>query len=220
VIDQGLCKHCGECSDFCQYNALAAFPHRTVVYPELCRACGGCAKICPEGAIRERERLVGEVHLGQAGDIGFIGGEMRLREIATVPVIRAVRQRSQQAEIAILDAPPGTACPMVASIRGADAVLLVTDPTPFALHDVRLAADVVHALGLRAGVVVNRAGVGGEHKVEEVCRQTNLPIWGWIPDDRRIAESYSEGNLIPESAPKAMAAVQRLAGVIKDVVLT
>ncbi len=219
VIDYSLCQHCGECSAFCEFNAIAALPRGTIVYPELCRGCGGCLQVCPRGAVTEQLRRVGEVRFGRADRAGYAAGELVVREIATIPVIRAVRKKTGGAELAVLDAPPGTACPMVATVRGADAVLLVTDPTPFALHDLRLAADVVRALHLRAGVVINRASLGRDRNVEKYCKEANLPIWGRIPDDRRVAEAYSEGRLIPDSARPARRAIEELAETIEDLVL-
>lgn len=217
-IDHRLCEHCGKCSEFCQYSALVSMPRQTIVYPEMCRGCGGCKDICPAGAISEVERQVGTVQLGMAGSISFVHGELRVREIATVPMVRAVRRQANGAELVILDAPPGTSCPMVASVRGVDAVLLVTDPTPFALHDLKLTVEVIRELELRAGVVLNRAALA-DAKVEEYCDLAELPIWGRIPDDRRIAEAYSEGEMPYEAVPAMRDSVDALAETIEREVM-
>ena len=204
------CQHGGECSDFCAYQALAALPDKTIVYPEMCHSCGGCARLCPTGAIREVEHRIGTVTVGKADAVDFVQGEMLVRETATVPMIRAVRKQMATEGLAILDAPPGTTCPMVASVRGVDAVLLVTDPTPFGLHDLKLAVEALQELSLPAAVLLNRSGLG-DQRVEEYCESARLPIWGRIPDDRAIAEAYSRGANLYEETPVMREAMDKLA---------
>ncbi len=200
-VDESLCDGCGECGRACQYHAIVSFGAKPLVFPEMCHGCGGCARVCPRKAIREVERRIGVIETDRAGNITLIQGRLDVGEAMAPPLIRAVKAHLQNGLPAILDAPPGTSCPVIAAIRGADLVLLVTEPTPFGLHDLRLAVEMVRALGIPFGVVVNRVGIGDD-RVHVYCREGKIPVLLEIPDDRRIAESYSRGELIVESLPE------------------
>lgn len=200
-VDEFLCDGCGECSRFCEYHAIVSFGATPLIFPEMCHGCGGCAKVCPPKAIREVEKRIGVVETRHAGNITLIQGRLDVGVATTPPLIRAVKARQRNGVHAILDAPPGTSCPVIATLRGADLVVLVTEPTPFGLHDLRLAVDMVRALGIPFGVVINRVGIGDE-RVHAFCREENIPFLLEIPDDRRIAEAYSRGRLIVEALPE------------------
>jgi MinD superfamily P-loop ATPase len=193
-IDESVCTHCGECSGVCAFHALATTPNRVLVFPELCRGCGGCARVCPAGAITEVSRPVGTISQGTAGNIRITQGTLNAGEIATVRLVRAVRATEVAAEVVIVDCPPGTNCPVVTAVDGAHFVVLVTEPTPFGLNDLRLAAEMVANLGLRTGVVINR-DEPGDDRIDRFCKSSGLPIIGRIKDDRRVAEVYSRGDL-------------------------
>jgi MinD superfamily P-loop ATPase len=193
AVDESVCNHCGECSAACRFHAIAATATRVLVFPEICHGCGGCVRACPEGAISERARAIGEIEEGVAGAIRFTHGMLRAGETATVPLIRAVRRRESAAEVVIVDCPPGASCPAVAAVEGADRVVLVTEPTPFGLHDLAVAIDMTRRLGLRAGVVINRDGLG-DGRIDSFCASAGIPILGRIADDRRVAEVYSGGE--------------------------
>jgi MinD superfamily P-loop ATPase len=152
-------------------------------------------------AIHEVERRIGVIDTIHAGNITLIQGRLDVGEAMAPPLIRSVKSRLQNGGPSILDAPPGTSCPVITTIRGADFVVLVTEPTPFGLHDLKLAVDMVRELGIPFGVVVNRVGIGDE-RVHSFCREENIPILLEIPDDRRIAEAYSRGRLIVEALPE------------------
>lgn len=200
-VDESLCDACGECSRFCEYHALVSFGTKPLFFPEMCHGCGGCAKVCPRKAIRERDHRIGLVETMQAGNITLVTGRLDVGVAMAPPLIRAVKARWQDGLPAILDAPPGTSCPVIATLRDADAVVLVTEPTPFGLNDLRLAVDMVRELGIRFGVVINRVGVGDD-RVHVFCREQDIPILLEIPDDRRIAETYSRGELVVEALPE------------------
>jgi MinD superfamily P-loop ATPase len=200
-IDPTRCKACGECSRFCQYNAVAALPTGPLVFPELCHGCGGCGRVCPNNAIRERGQRIGVVEILEAGHVTLIQGRLDVGVAMAPPLIRAVRARQQQGVPVILDSPPGTSCPVIAALCGAQAVILVTEPTPFGLHDLTLAVAMVRALHLPFGVVVNRAGVGDE-RVQRFCQAEGIPLLLEIPDDRRIAEAYSCGTPVVRALPE------------------
>ncbi len=217
VVDEAACTACGECAEMCQYNAIVSLKTRPLVFPELCHGCGGCTLVCPEGAITEEDREVGVVETGRAGPIAFVQGRMNLGEPMAPPLIRAVKRHIEADEVNLLDCPPGTACPMITAVRGTDFVLLVTEPTPFGLHDLTLAVDTVRMLGIPFGVVVNRVGVGDD-RVHRYCAEESVPVLMEIPDDRRIAEAYSRGELAIDVAHDLREAFVRLFETVSETV--
>jgi MinD superfamily P-loop ATPase len=211
VIDESVCDHCGECSAFCRFHALATTARRVLVFPKLCRGCGGCALVCPKGAISETPRSIGQVAEGSAGAIRFTQGTLNTGEIATVHLIQAVRCRESAAEVVIVDSPPGTGCPVVAAVEGADWVVLVTEPTPFGLNDLSLAEEMTRQLGLRTAVVINRDG-SGDDRIDRFCASAGIPVIGRIADDRRVAEAYSRGDLPLASLASFRGEIEAIAG--------
>lgn len=200
-VDETLCDGCGECSAFCQFNAIATYGQTALVFPEMCHGCGGCRMVCPQHAIDEVDKRVGVVETLRAGEITLIQGRLDVGVAMAPPLIGAVKARMQPEVPAILDAPPGTSCPVIATLRGCDFVVLVTEPTPFGLHDLALAVGMVRELGLPFGVVVNRMGVGDD-RVHRYCGEQGVPILLEVPDDRRIAQAYSRGALIVDALPE------------------
>jgi MinD superfamily P-loop ATPase len=200
-VDETLCDGCGECSKFCEYHAIVILGKTPLIFPEMCHGCGGCAMVCPPKAIMEVGRRIGVVKTRAAENITLIGGRLDVGVAMAPPLIREVKKRLQNNLPAILDAPPGTSCPVITTLRGSDFIVLVTEPTPFGLHDLKLAVVVVRELGIPFGVVVNRVGIGDD-RVHAFCREENIPILLEIPDDRRIAEAYSKGRLIVEALPE------------------
>ncbi len=205
-VDLSKCTYCVRCAKVCRYNAIAVVRRQVLVFPELCHGCGSCLLNCPEGAIRETERIMGVVEQGHAhGGIRFAQGVLNVGEAMPGPIIRQLKRQAvpqdRQSSLVILDAPPGTACPVVETMHGADMVLMVTEPTPFGLHDLRLAVQVARdELGLPVAVVINRDGIG-DKEVERYCHSQDLPLWMRIPMDRRIAEAYAEGQAIVAVLP-------------------
>ena len=205
-VDESKCTYCGRCAEVCQYSAIAVVAQKVLVFPELCHGCGSCTLNCPTGAISEVLDVMGTIERGHAGPVEFAHGTMDVGEAMAVPIIHQLKEWVITPETdgrpVILDAPPGTACPVVEAMRGADMVLMVTEPTPFGLHDLRLAVQVARdELGLPVGVVINRDGVGDEG-VEEYCAAEDIPILMRLPLDRRIAIAYSEGTTIVEALPE------------------
>jgi len=205
-VDFDKCTYCGRCAEVCVYHAIAVVGQNVLVFPELCHGCGSCTLNCPEGAIHEVLKVTGVIEQGQAGAISFAHGILNVGEAMAVPVIRQLKRwaipEDTADQVVILDAPPGTSCPVVESLRGADFALMVTEPTPFGLHDLRLAVEVARdELGLPVGVVINRDGVG-DTGVDEYCAAEGIPILMRIPYDRRIAEAYSEGVPLVEALPE------------------
>ena len=192
VVNEELCDHCGKCGEFCQYNAIFVGSEKVLIFPELCLSCGGCALVCPKKAISEEERRIGAVKSGVAGDLELVYGELEVGEPMAVPIIKAVKRRTGTGKNVILDSPPGTSCPVIETVKESDFCVLVTEPTPFGLHDLKIAVQVLEDMKIAFGVVVNRAGIG-DKKVYEYCEEKNIPILLEIPYQRRIAELYSRG---------------------------
>lgn len=200
VVDPARCTHCGLCSRACRFGAIACVGQQTLVFTELCHACGGCMLVCPEDAIREEFKTIGRLRVGASGAVQFVEGVLNVGEAMSPPAIRAVKQAARDVELTILDCPPGTSCPVIESVRGCDLLLLVTEPTPFGLHDLKLAVEMARVLRLKFGVVVNRADAG-DREVWEYCRRQRIDVLAEIPDDRGVAEAYSRGEVAAESAP-------------------
>ncbi|WP_136795634.1 ATP-binding protein [Desulfosediminicola ganghwensis] len=194
-IDGERCSGCRKCADICRYSAITVVGGKVLVFPALCHACGGCLEVCEDGAIMEGKREIGVLEAGQSKETGFIHGRLRIGEAMAPPLIRAVRLKADESIDNIIDAPPGTSCPVIASMRGVDFVVLVTEPTPFGLHDLKLAVEGVKVLGIQCGLVINRADLGDD-KVQEYARREGLPILLEIPFDRKIAEAYSRGQML------------------------
>lgn len=213
VIDGERCTACGACSSFCQYRALATISDRVLIFEELCHGCGGCTLVCGENAIRERPRELGTVETGatvtreSGAVVEFIHGKLNVKEAQAVPIIKAVKRRVPDRGISIVDAPPGTSCPMVEAVRGSDLVLLVTEPTPFGLHDLGIAVRTVRELDMRLAVIINRADIGDD-RVRRYCEREKIEIIAEIPHSREIAEAYSRGKLLTERVESFTARVQ------------
>ncbi|HUV87635.1 MAG TPA: ATP-binding protein [bacterium] len=201
AFTRGRCDFCGRCGEVCRFNAVAALKDDVLIFPELCHSCGGCWEICPRGALKPVPRVIGEIRKGSARGIEFVEGRLTVGERTSVPIIREVKRQAAKDGLTVADAPPGTACPMVAAARDSDFVLLVTEPTPFGLYDLELAVAVVRELGLRCGVFVNRAGEG-EEDLRAYCASEGLEILGTLPDDRRVAEVYAGAGLIVDELPE------------------
>jgi len=200
-IDDELCTGCKKCAEICRFRALTVVSGKVLVFPELCHSCGGCVEVCEEGAVGDGSRELGRVESGTAGDILFSHGRLRVGEAMSPPLIQKVRSIESNNGITIIDAPPGTSCPVIAAIKGADSVLMVTEPTPFGLHDLKLGVEAIKILGIPCGLVINRSDIG-DNGVRDFAAAEDIPVLLEIPFDRRIAEAYSTGKLIIEVQPE------------------
>jgi MinD superfamily P-loop ATPase len=199
-VDESKCTGCGKCGEICQYSAIVCLYKTVLTFSELCHGCGGCTYVCPEGAISEVPREVGIVEEGAADGVRFVHGRLRIGEAMSPPLIREVKRRIPIDGIAIVDAPPGTSCPVIEALKGADYVVLVTEPTPFGLNDLELAVGMVRELGLPMGVVINRSDVGDD-RVKDYCEQESIDVLAEIPVDRKVAEAYSRGEMAVDAVP-------------------
>jgi MinD superfamily P-loop ATPase len=221
-VDATRCTGCGKCAEVCQYHAIAVLGKRTLVFSQLCHGCGSCTLICPEKAISEEPHAIGVLEAGAAErDVPFAHGLLDVGEPMATPVIRQLKRWAVPADgrVVILDAPPGTSCPVVEAVRGADYLLLVTEPTPFGLHDLRLAAEVAVELGIPAGVIINRDGIGDD-AVEAFCAGAGLPVLMRIPFERAIAEGIAQGRSLveihPEYVPRFRAMIAAIATQVRS----
>ncbi len=200
-VDTELCNGCGKCGQLCQYSAIISLKEIVITFEQLCHSCGGCMLVCPTGAITEKQKEIGFADIGTANGVKFGQGRLKIGDIHTPPLIKKVKANAFQEGIVIIDAPPGTSCPVIEAVKGSDFVLLVTEPTPFGLNDLKLAVGMVRELKIPFAVIVNRSDVGDE-QVYQYCDQEDIEIVLNIPDDRRIAEAYSVGKMIVGVLPE------------------
>ena len=202
VIDEEACISCGKCAEICQYKAIVMIAEKPLVFPEMCHDCGGCFLVCPAEAVTLTDRSIGVVEQGHADAVDFVHGRLDIGQVMSPPLIRAVkRHKPDDDTIVVVDSPPGTSCPVIESVRGADFAVLVTEPTPFGLHDLTLAVEMLEELDIPYGVFINRADIGTD-ETRLYCEKRCIPVLAMLPDDRRIAEAYSRGEIIYGSIPK------------------
>lgn len=199
-VNTDICTNCGLCSEFCEFNAIVNVKESILIFSELCHGCGGCLMICPTQALKETSREIGKVQEGIINNLNLVHGVMRIGEAMSPPLIKKVKEQGTKNDISIIDCPPGTSCPMIQAVRGADFVLLVTEPTPFGLSDLKLAVETIRQLNLPFAVCINRSTIGNE-KVQNYCKEEKIPIILEIPEETKIAQAYSQGKIFLESLP-------------------
>lgn len=200
-IDQSKCNSCGRCKEVCEYNAIAVLKEKVLVFPELCHSCGACKYFCPQGAIEEVDREIGVIEKGRKEDLLFTHGKLHIGQVMAPPLIRRVKKYIHPDRLNIIDAPPGTSCPVVEAVRGSDFSILVTEPTPFGLNDLSLAVQVLKKMRIPFGVVINRSDLGDKH-TDAYCVKEDIPVLIRIPFRKEIAVAYSQGVPIVEALPE------------------
>ncbi|MFH1387492.1 MAG: ATP-binding protein [bacterium] len=209
VVDESDCDYCGQCAEVCEYHAMVVAKNKVLIFPELCHSCGACALLCPKQAIKEKEREIGRIETGKRDDLQFVQGCLNVGETMAPPLIRQVKTHLDPARTVIIDAPPGTSCPVIAAVKGSDFCLLVTEPTPFGLNDLILAVEVLRQLKIPFGVVINRSDLGN-NKTEEYCASENIPVLMRIPFKKEIAQAYSKGETLIKILPEYKQKFQEL----------
>jgi MinD superfamily P-loop ATPase len=216
-VDLNRCTACGACDEICRFSAIVQMGKAVLTFPEMCHSCEGCLMVCPEQAISEGTRELGELIRGLAGPIELVYGSLRVGEAMSPPLINRVKKEIDVRMINIIDAPPGTSCPVISALTGADFVLLVTEPTPFGLNDLKLAVETVRAMKLPFGIVINRCDSGTD-ETEEYAGREGIPILLKIPDRREIAENYSRGVMMCQAIPEMKQQFRQLMADIQQII--
>jgi len=199
-VDFDKCTYCGKCGEVCQFSAIVVIRQSVVTFPELCHGCGACSGLCPENAITEVGKRLGLLEIGESNGIRFIHGILEVSEAMSPPLIRAVKKEANGG-LVIRDAPPGTSCPTIEAVNGSDFCILVTEPTPFGLNDLKLAVGMLRTLKIPFGVIVNRSDIG-DNAVFDYCRHEEIPILMRVLMDRDLAVAYSNGIPLVEMRPE------------------
>ncbi len=218
--DKGKCISCGKCVEYCRFNAMIKLDKIIMVLPELCHSCFACSELCPVQALPMQPLPMGFLQEFQVGALSFVESKLNIGVEQAVPLINQTlnyaAQLKLQPEISILDCPPGTSCPVIAATRDADFVLLVTEPTPFGLYDLKLAIGTMRELGKPMAVVVNRYGIGNDD-VLDYCAGEQIPVWARIPNLRSIAELYSRGEMLYDKVPEIKSALDTILGKLSQI---
>jgi len=200
-VEISKCDGCGKCGEVCAYNAIAVINKKVLIFPELCHGCGSCSYFCPQQAIKERDKEIGFVETGKKENLTFVHGMLNIGETMAPPLIREVKKHILPGKTNIIDAPPGTSCPVITAVQRSDFCLLVTEPTPFGLNDLILAVEVLRKIKIPFGVVINREGLG-DSKTDDYCRRENISVLMRIPFRKEIASAYSKGISIVKALPE------------------
>jgi len=194
VIDYDKCNNCGECIEFCQFNCLATIQGKTVVFPEMCHSCGGCALVCSKNAISYEDFPLGEILYND----NFMMGRMKIGEAISPMLIKQLYKKLDKLNTdkdVLIDTPPGTSCPVMMAVYPADYILLVTEPTPFGVSDLKMAVEAFTPLNKPMGIVINKAGIG-DNEIYDFCSAKEIPILAEIPYSEEVAKNYSKGNIL------------------------
>jgi MinD superfamily P-loop ATPase len=194
-VDDEKCTACRKCVDFCEYNALAMMLDNVLVFEEVCHSCGGCKIVCPEDAITEKEKELGKIRHDEQKSIDFWQGELNTGEEKAVPVIEKLKTKINHNKKIIIDSPPGTTCPTIEAITDTDYTLVVTEPSPFGVHDLDMVVEMLKTVDQPFSVIINRAEEDSNYLIEDYCRENNINILMEVPFSRKIAELYSRGKV-------------------------
>lgn len=214
-VDESKCNFCGKCAEICAYNAIAVFKGKVLVFSTLCHSCGGCSLLCPQKAITEINKEIGIIEIGESNDIQFMHGVLNIGEALSPPLIREAKKHINYMKTVIIDAPPGTSCPVIEAIKESSFCILVTEPTPFGLNDLILAVEVARKMDIPFGVIVNRVSSEGS-EVENYCSRENIEILMKIPYSRNVASAYSKGVPLVEALPQYREKFVQLYKLIKE----
>ena len=211
--EKSKCVLCGKCQTVCNFNAVMQLAETIMVFPELCHGCYACSELCPSAALPMKPKKMGELKQFDLDNLDFIESKLIIGEEQAVPLIGQtidyVDKNYPADTIKLYDSPPGTSCPVIEATKDADLVLMVTEPTPFGLHDLTLAVETMNTLGKPYGVIINRFGIG-DTKVEAYCKKKKIPVVAQIPNDRKIAELYSQGKLLYNAISEVKEELQKV----------
>ncbi len=193
-VNDEKCTACRKCVDFCEYNALAMMLDKVLVFEEVCHSCGGCKIVCPENAIKEKEKELGKLYHDRLDELDFWQGELNTGEEKAVPVIEKLKTKIDPDKKVIIDSPPGTTCPTIEAIIDTDFTVVVTEPSTFGLHDLKMVVEMLNNLDQDFAVVINRAESDADYLIEDFCQKKGISVLLKIPFSRKIAELYSNGK--------------------------
>ncbi|OQY32377.1 MAG: ATPase [Spirochaetaceae bacterium 4572_59] len=217
--DDTNCTLCGKCQEVCNFNAVMKMGKMIMVFPELCHGCYACSELCPAGSLPMVPKKMGVLKSFRSGNLSFIESKLDIGVEQAVPLISQtihyLDENFTEETIQIIDSPPGTSCPVIEVVKESDLVILITEPTPFGLHDLKLAVDTVRQLGKPFAVVINRHGIG-DNNVEKYCEEEGIEIIAMIPNDRKIAETYSRGELLYPTIPGVKEAIKNVVTYIES----
>lgn len=218
--DSSRCTNCGLCDEVCNFNALLSLGDTVIVMPELCHSCYACSELCPSGAMPMKARRMGRQKLSKADGFDFIESRLDIGQEQAVPLIAQsidyIDEHYHDDALVIIDSPPGSSCPVIEAAKKSDFVILVTEPTPFGLHDLGLAVNTMREIGREFAVVINRYGIGNDDVVD-YCTENGIDIIAKLPDSRRIAELYSSGNLVYPEVPEFASGLNRISDYIHNI---
>ncbi|MFC2076283.1 ATP-binding protein [candidate division KSB1 bacterium] len=214
AVDESKCNGCGKCGEICNFSAILPLGERVLTFTDLCHGCGGCSLVCPRGAIREVAVEVGDVALGLSNGLRFVQGRIKVGKVQSPLLIRQAKARANGRGLNIIDSPPGTACPAVEALSGCDYIILVAEPTPFGLNDMKLAVGLIRMLGIPYGTVINRHDMG-DNRLRQYCRREGVEILLEIPEDRTIAEISAEGDILIDLLPRYAREMEKLVAKLK-----
>lgn len=207
-VNYDKCKYCGKCREVCAYGAIAVLPPskpglkgQVMIFDHLCHSCGACVLLCPYQAITFKKREIGVVEIGKSGNVDFVHGKLNIGEAMASPLIRQVKEYIDKTKTVVIDAPPGTSCSVISAVKGSDCVLLVTEPTPFGLNDLKLAIEAIKKMQIPVGVIINRSD-GNDEIIEKYCNEEKVSIVLKLPFSRKVAEAYSAGSLLVNELPE------------------
>jgi len=219
--NKDACTLCDICHKVCNYNAIIRLDNNIMVFPQLCHSCFACSELCPEDALPMINHKMGELRFFQAGLLAIVESRLDIGQEQAIPLIKQthkfVNETFSEDIIQIFDCPPGTSCPVQEAVKPADFVILVTEPTPFGLHDLSLAVDTMQQLEKPFGVIVNRYGIGN-NDVLNFCQKENITVLAKIPNSRQIAEAYSKGKLFYQEIPEVKVILKDLMTTLKKTV--
>jgi MinD superfamily P-loop ATPase len=211
--DEDRCRICDVCHQVCAFHAIVRLGSEILVFPQLCHSCHACSELCPEQALPMAPQRTGEIIQKRSSYLELLEGRLDVGTEQAVPVIKktkeVARELCHEITFCLFDAPPGTSCPVIEANRDADLVILVTDPTPFGLHDLKLAVSAMQALRKPVAVVINRTGLGN-NEVYRYCREESLPIIAEIPDHIDIAHRYAKGHLVYRHIPAVRVQLEKI----------
>lgn len=213
VWDSSKCTSCGQCQQVCNFNAIVKLLDDIIIFPELCHSCYACSELCPESALPMHGQRMGSLKTIKQPNLTFIESRLDIGQEQAVPLISQtfsfIEKQFNEDSIYILDAPPGTSCPLIEVSLEANLVILVTEPTPFGFHDLKLSVETMRLLKRDFAVVINRCDIGND-EVEKYCNDQEIPLIAKIPNKRRAAELYSTGKLVYQEIPEIRSEIQKV----------